>query len=86
MTDLKNRGIKDILVAMADGLKGFPDAITSLLPDAQAYSCIVHLILNSLDFVSCNCRRTAAAPLQQVYKAADSDAGAAALEKFAESN
>ena len=48
MTDLKNRGVEDILIAVVDGLKGFPDAITAVFPQAQVQTCIVHLIRNSL--------------------------------------
>jgi putative transposase len=86
MTELKNRGVEDVLIAVVDGLKGFPDAITAVFPDAQVQTCIVHLIRNSLDFVSYKDRRAVAAALKQVYKAADADAGAAALDAFAESD
>ncbi|MEL6286835.1 MAG: IS256 family transposase [Pseudomonadota bacterium] len=84
MTELKNRGIEDILIAVVDGLKGFPDAITAVFPETQVQTCIVHLIRNSLDFVSYKDRRAVAAALKAVYKATDADAGAAALEVFAE--
>lgn len=86
MTELKNRGVEDVLIAVVDGLKGFPDAITAVFPEAQVQTCIVHLIRNSLDFVSYKDRRAVAAALKDVYKAADADAGAAALEAFAESD
>ena len=48
MTELKNRGVEDVLIAVVDGLKGFPDAITAVFPQAQVQTCIVHLIRNSL--------------------------------------
>jgi putative transposase len=83
MTELKNRGVEDILIAVVDGLKGFPDAITAVFPQAQVQTCIVHLIRNSLDFVSYKDRRAVAAALKEVYKAKDADAGAAALDAFA---
>jgi putative transposase len=86
MTELKNRGLEDVLIAVVDGLKGFPDAITAVFPDAQVQTCIVHLIRNSLDFVSYKDRRAVAAALKEVYKAADADSGAAALDAFAESD
>jgi len=86
MTELKNRGLEDVLIAVVDGLKGFPDAITAVFPETQVQTCIVHLIRNSLDFVSYKDRRTVAAALKEVYKAADADAGAVALEAFAESD
>lgn len=86
MTELKNRGIEDILIAVVDGLKGFPDAITAVFAETQVQTCIVHLIRNSLDFVSYKDRRAVAAALKAVYKATDADAGAAAVEVFAESD
>jgi putative transposase len=84
MNELKNRGVEDVLIAVVDGLKGFPDAITAVFPQAQVQTCIVHLIRSSLDFVSYKDRREVAAALKEVYKAKDADAGAAALEAFAE--
>ena len=83
MAELKNRGVEDILIAVVDGLKGFPDAITAVFPQAQVQTCIVHLIRSSLDFVSYKDRRAVAAALKAIYKATDADAGAAALEAFA---
>lgn len=86
MTELKNRGLEDILIAVVDGLKGFPDAITAVFPKTQVQTCIVHLIRNSLDFVSYKDRKAVAAALKEIYKAIDADAGAAALEDFADSD
>lgn len=83
MTELKNRGVEDVLIAVVDGLKGFPDAITAVFPQAQVQTCIVHLIRNALDFVSYKDRKAVAAALKEVYRAKDADAGAAALEAFA---
>jgi putative transposase len=83
MTELKNRGVEDLLIAVVDGLKGFPDAITAVFPQAQVQTCIVHLIRNSLDFVCYKDRKAVAAALKEIYKAKDADAGAAALEAFA---
>ena len=83
MNELKNRGVEDVLIAVVDGLKGFPDAITAVFPQAQVQTCIVHLIRNSLDFVSYKDRRAVAAALREIYRAKDADAGAAALEAFA---
>ena len=82
MNELKNRGIEDILIAIVDGLKGFPEAITAVFPQTQVQTCIVHLIRNSLDFVSYKDRRAVAAELKTVYRAKDADAGMAALEAF----
>ena len=83
MAELKNRGVEDVLIAVVDGLKGFPDAITAVFPQAQVQTCIVHLIRNSLDFVSYNDRKVVAAALKEIYRAKDADAGATALEAFA---
>jgi len=85
MTELKNRGVEDVLIAVVDGLKGFPDAITAVFPRAQVQTCIVHLIRGSLDLVSYKDRRAVAAALKEVYRAKDADAGAAALDGFAAS-
>lgn len=51
LTELQNRGVKDILIACVDGLKGFPDAINTVYPDTQIQLCIVHMVRNSLKFV-----------------------------------
>ena len=83
MTELKNRGVDDVLIAVVDGLKGFPDAITAVFPQAQVQTCIVHLIRNSLDFVSYKDRKAVAAALKEIYRGKDADAGAEALEAFA---
>ncbi len=53
LTELKNRGLNDILIACVDGLKGFPDAINAVYPEARIQLCIVHMVRNSLRFVSC---------------------------------
>jgi putative transposase len=52
MNELKNRGVEDVLIAVVDGLKGFPDAITAIFPQAMVQTCVVHLLRHSLDFVS----------------------------------
>jgi putative transposase len=83
MSELKNRGVEDILIAVVDGLKGFPDAITAVFPQAQVQTCIVHLIRSSLDCVSYKDRKAVAATLKEIYRAKDAEAGAAALDAFA---
>jgi len=83
MNELRNRGVEDVLIAVVDGLKGFPDAITAVFPQAQVQTCIVHLIRNSLDFVSYKDRKAVATALKEIYRAKDADAGAAALKAFA---
>ena len=84
MNELKGRGVEDVLIAVVDGLKGFPEAITAVFPQAQVQTCVVHLIRHSLAFVSYKDRKGVAAALKQIYKAKDADAGEAALEAFDE--
>jgi putative transposase len=84
MTELKNRGVEDVLIAVVDGLKGFPEAITAVFPQAQVQTCIVHLIRHSLAFVSYKDRKAVAAALKAIYRAKDAEAGKVALEVFAE--
>jgi putative transposase len=82
MNELKNRGIADILIAVVDGLKGFPEAITAVFPQTVVQTCIVHLIRHSLDFVSWKDRKPAVAALRAIYRAQDAEAGLQALEDF----
>jgi putative transposase len=82
MNELKNRGIGDILIAVVDGLKGFPEAITAAFPQTVVQTCIVHLIRNSLDFVSWKDRKPVVPALRAIYRAKDADAGMKALEEF----
>jgi putative transposase len=82
MTEIKNRGVNDILIAIIDGLKGFPEAINSVFPETQIQTCIVHLIRNSLDFCSWKDRKPVARELKTIYRAADAEAAAAALRDF----
>jgi transposase-like protein len=82
MTDLKNRGVQDILIAVVDGLKGFPEAITAAFPDAIVQTCIVHLVRHSLNFCSWKDRRAVAADLRRIYQAASAEGAADALTDF----
>lgn len=82
MNELRNRGVEDILVAVVDGLKGFPEAILAVFPDATVQTCIVHLLRNSLDFVSYKDRKTVAAALKTIYRARDAADGEKALSDF----
>src|SRR5215213_7353511 len=82
MNELKNRGVEDVLIAVVDGLKGFPEAITAVFPQATVQTCIVHLLRHSLDFVSWKDRKPGAAALKGIYRALDADAGEAALAAF----
>ena len=82
VNELKSRGVQDILIAVVDGLKGFPDAITAVFPEATVQTCIVHLLRNSLDFVSYKDRKAVAAALKDIYRAMDAAAAEAALGAF----
>ena len=82
MNDLKNRGVEDILIAVVDGLKGFPDAINAVFPETTVQTCIVHLMRNSLDFASWKDRKELAASLKSIYAALDDTAAEAALTAF----
>lgn len=83
MNELKNRGIADILVAVVDGLKGFPEAINAVFPLTQVQTCIVHMIRHSLDFVSWKDRKPVAAALKEIYRAKDAETARENLEAFA---
>jgi len=82
VNDLKIRGVQDILIAVVDGLKGFPEAINAVFPETTVQTCIVHLIRNSLDFASWKDRRQVAAALKEVYRAPTAEAAAQALDAF----
>ena len=84
MNELKNRGVEDVLIAVVDGLKGFPEAITAVFPEATVQTCIVHLLRQSLAFVAYKDRKAVAAALKDIYRAVDATAGEAALAAFEE--
>ncbi len=86
MTELKNRGLNDILIAVVDGLKGFPDAITAVFPQSQVQTCIVHLIRGSLEFCSWLDRKKVAGELKRIYQSPTMEAAAEALDEFAGSD
>jgi putative transposase len=82
MTELKNRGTQDILVAVVDGLKGFPEAIESVFPETRVQTCIVHLIRHSLSFASWKERKPLATALKLIYRAETAEAALIELEEF----
>jgi putative transposase len=82
INELKNRGIADILMAVVDGLKGFPEAIQAVFPQTVVRTCIVHLIRHSLDFVSWKDRKPVVPALPAIYRARDAQAGRIALDEF----
>ena len=84
LTELQNRGLKDIFMVCVDGLGGFPEAIETVSPKTQVQLCIVHLVRNSLRFVSWKDRKTVAADLKPIYKAATAEEAESHLEAFEE--
>src|SRR5919107_2852737 len=82
MSELRSRGVEDILLAVVDGLKGFPEAIAAVFPGATVQTCIVHLLRQSLDFVSWKDRRAVAMALKEIYRTVDPVAAEAALMAF----
>ncbi|MCY2241238.1 IS256 family transposase [Klebsiella pneumoniae] len=83
LTELKNRGLNDILIACVDGLKGFPDAINAVYPETRIQLCIVHMVRNSLRFVSWKDYKAVTRDLKAVYGAVTEEAALQALETFA---
>ena len=84
MNELRNRGVQDILIAVVDGLKGFPEAINAAFPETTVQTCIVHLVRHSLNFCSWKDRKAVAAKLREVYGAETAEAARDALEAFDE--
>ena len=82
LTDLHNRGVKDILIACIDGLKGFPEAIESIYPQTEIQHCIIHQIRNSLKYVASKNQKAFMADLKGVYKAATLNAAETALDEL----
>lgn len=82
LTDLHNRGVKDILIACVDGLKGFPEAIETIYPDTEIQHCIIHQIRNSMKYVASKNQKAFMADLKCVYKAATLNAAESALDEL----
>ena len=82
LSELKQRGVSDILLCCVDGLKGFPEAIEAIFPQTVVQTCIVHLIRHSLRYVPRREREQVARDLKPIYTAVDADAAQAALEAF----
>jgi len=82
LTELKNRGVKDILIACIDGLKGFPQAIETVFPETRIQLCIVHLVRASLHYVNWKERKRVAADLKAIYRAATEPQAAQELDDF----
>ncbi len=84
LTQLQNRGVKDILIACVDGLTGFPDAIATVFPDTEVQLCIIHQIRNSMKYVASKNHKAFMADLKPVYRAVSKEAAETALDKLEE--
>jgi putative transposase len=82
MNELRGRGVEDLLLAVVDGLKGFPAAIQTVFPEAMVQTCIIHLLRQSLAFVAYKDRKAVAAALKAIYQAVDATAAEAAVTAF----
>ena len=82
LTDIKNRGTEDILIACMDGLTGFPDAVKAVFPNTHIQHCIVHMIRNSTKFVSYKDLKAVCRDLKEIYSAINAESGHEALEEF----
>lgn len=82
LTELQNRGLKDIFIACVDGLKGFPEAINTVYPDTKIQLCIVHMVRNSLRFVSWKDKKQVATDLKKIYSSPTVDEAERELENF----
>ena len=84
ITELKNRGVDDIFIACVDGLKGFPEAIEAVYPKAEVQLCIVHMVRNSLKFVSYKDYKAVTTDLKLIYRASTLEEAEKALSQFSE--
>jgi len=84
LTDLQNRGVKHVLIACVDGLKGFPEAINATFPDAKVQLCIVHMVRNSLKFVPWKDYREVTTDLKRIYQSVSEEEAALELDRFEE--
>lgn len=84
LTELQNRGVQDIIIAAVDGLTGFPEAINTVYPKAQVQLCIVHMVRNSLKYVSFKDRKSVAADLKRIYQSITAEEATLELKSFAE--
>jgi transposase-like protein len=84
LTELHNRGVKDIFIAAVDGLSGFPEAINTVYPQTKVQLCIVHMVRNSLKFVTWTDRKAVAAALKRIYQSSSVEEAERELDTFAE--
>lgn len=85
LTELQNRGVKDILIACVDGLKGFPEAINAAYPNTQIQLCIVHMVRNSVRYVPWKDYKAVTADLKRIYQASTEEEAQLSLNQFADS-
>ncbi|MBZ0344571.1 transposase, partial [Salmonella enterica subsp. enterica serovar Infantis] len=83
LTELKTRGVQDILIACVDGLKGFPDAINSVFPQPHIQLCIIHMVRNSLKYVAWKDYKAVTSGRKMVYQAPTEEAALMAMDAFA---
>jgi transposase-like protein len=84
LTELQNRGVKDILIACIDGLKGFPDAINTVYPETHIQLCIVHMVRNSMKFVPWKDYKAITADLKNIYQSSTEEKALHSLDQFAD--
>lgn len=84
LTELQQRGVEDIFIACVDGLKGFPEAINAVFPQTNVQLCIVHMVRNSLKYVSWKDYKAVTTDLKQVYRSATEEEALLALDRFGE--
>jgi putative transposase len=84
LTDLKNRGVQQVLIACVDGLKGFPDAIKATYPKAKVQLCIVHMVRNSLKLVPWKDYKIVTADLKRIYQSVSEQEASLELDNFSE--
>ena len=84
MNELKNRGVTDILIAAVDGLTGFPEAINTVFPKTEVQLCMVHMVRNSVKYISYKDRKAVTADLKEIYLAPSEGAAQTALDSFSE--
>ena len=82
LTELKNRGLRDIFIGCVDGLKGFPEAMEAVFPATQVQLCLVHMVRHSLSYVGWKERKAVAADLKRIYRAATVAEAEQALTAF----
>ncbi len=84
LTEIQTRGVKDIYIASVDGLKGFPEAINTVFPKTKIQLCIVHMVRNSLKYVSCKDYKAVTADLKNIYKSITAEEAYMELDRFAD--